>query len=817
MLSFSTLSGAFSLLMRRVGRIMSDMKRFASRGYSILAALVFVAVLSSIAAAVNILGSSGDPIAMISAAGSIAKVDPGVKPTQIQAPQLGTGQEAGSERQCTPGFDYKVSRSVTGNPTITPVLVCPKPGQGPGQQQNIEPNAQPANGGFQSASAVLAAGGSDTAGEGTFGLRNDPQRCRIAPNMKPPQYEPKPGFKCKIRYCIPIGGSAGDGACIDTQGGVDEKQKLDPATIQNSLRGDLIASVMQDTPPSEQSKILRELGVTQSEQAGLNSVYSEYKTIAQAEIQKNQNELDRLRQYIDSCSDCSTSDLKPHQDRVAALEQKNAELAKRMEALKSAETSTVTPPSRPPGAPGGPPLPPPDPRKQQTFPDPGPDDSRSGGGGNPLGALGSLLSNFAKGFARSGAGQGAPCPADPNAYQQQQQQYQMELQQYNLALQQYNYQQERAYYFGGTPPEPPMAPVPCSPNPNANSCPAAPPQPSTACSGSWRPVMTQQSNGRQCPSSWQCVPSNATPPTAELSCQPKVVDVGMTVALTFACANATGSTGGGAGFDTNNETSGSRNVKIENPPSSASGINFGITCRNQNLTAKAECAVQIARPAIVLLANPRIVPSGELSRIGWVTSGMSSCIVSSPQMPGFTQQNANNTSVNGVATTSPITRDTTVVLTCQTLGGGTKAASTTITVGSATSSAPLSVASSIDGDTDVRHGDTASITWDTSSAPANSAVALWLVDMASGHSTGLIARNLATSGTYAWTIPATSTACAVDLIAVCGADLIAGRSYAIQASLYSPPNAHLGGYPPADPVTPVIHDEDVAPAFRIVN
>lgn len=264
----------------------------------------------------------------------------------------------------------------------------------------------------------------------------------------------------------------------------------------------------------------------------------------------------------------------------------------------------------------------------------------------------------------------------------------MQMQRYNYLLQQHQYDERRAQMYGLTPPPAPTPPVACEPTGATNTCPAEPPRPVSGCAnGDWRPISSQQSTGRQCTTSWQCVPSNATPPTAEMSCQPKVVDVGMSVAISFACTNATGSKGEGDGFNTNDQTSGSRSVEIAEPPANAKGINFRLTCRNQNLTAHAECAVQIARPTIVLIANPLTVEENEASSVGWVTSGMQSCVVSSPQMPSFTTRNASSTAINGVATTSSITEKTDVVLTCETIGGTQKRATTTITLIGATTTA----------------------------------------------------------------------------------------------------------------------------------
>ncbi len=436
---------------------------------------------------------------------------------------------------------------------------------------------------------------------------------------------------------------------------------------------------------------------------------------------------------------------------------------------------------------------------------PGPgsrEDPNNREGGFPVSALGNFLQGLMRGLGGAAAAPAQQCASDPNAYQQQQQQYQTQLQQYNYQLQQYNYDVQRARAYGITPPPPPAAPTPCTPNQNQNTCPAAPPQPTSGCNGSWRPVTTQAQNGRQCTSNWQCVPSNATPPTAQMSCQPKVIDAGMSVAISYSCGNATGSTGTGPGFSTDNNTSGTSTAQVTEVPDDATRVNFALTCRNENLTARAECSVQIARPTIVLIANPRTVQAGESSRVGWVTSGMKSCEVWSPQMPGFSVANQSNTNINGTATTSPISRDTTVLLTCETIGGAEKEAYIDILVGNGTTTSAMTVSSSIDGKTDVEHGDTATVSWDAGTVSSGSVVELWLVDVASGHFTALIEGDLEPEGTYTWTLPTSSGSCSSNSSYVCHQDLIAGRSYRIQASLWTP----SGGY---------VDDARTSQAFRM--
>lgn len=208
-----------------------------------------------------------------------------------------------------------------------------------------------------------------------------------------------------------------------------------------------------------------------------------------------------------------------------------------------------------------------------------------------------------------------------------------------------------------------------------------PPQPSpSGCTvGSWKPV---SSSGNGCTTGWQCVPSGATPsaqtPTAQLICQPQVADVGMPVKITYSCGNATGSSG--AGFSTNNALSGSATTTGGALSGNTNTATFALTCINQEKTVGAECRVQIAKPSIILVANPKIVASGKQSGIGWVTSGMKVCALSSPQLPFFTAEHASNANVNGTATTPPLSKVADFVLTCTTLGGGTRAATTTVSV-----------------------------------------------------------------------------------------------------------------------------------------
>ena len=145
------------------------------------------------------------------------------------------------------------------------------------------------------------------------------------------------------------------------------------------------------------------------------------------------------------------------------------------------------------------------------------------------------------------------------------------------------------------------------------------------------------------------------------------------------------------------------------------------------------------------------------------------------------------------------------VLTCVTAGGSVKTASTTVSVEPLTESS-VQVISSVDGSASVARGTSVRIEWDTADAPENSVMSLWLYDERLGRATALIAGARPASGSYDWTVPLSSTACPPEQPYVCASDLVTGRSYAIEAALYTPPNAFLGGFPPENAIEPTYLD-----------
>ncbi|MDO8514420.1 MAG: hypothetical protein Q7S50_02660 [bacterium] len=315
--------------------------------------------------------------------------------------------------------------------------------------------------------------------------------------------------------------------------------------------------------------------------------------------------------------------------------------------------------------------------------------SSQSGGSNPLASfLSGLMNAFRPTPPPPPSMPPQACPTDPAQYQQQQQQFQQQMQQYNYQLQLYQYQQQvqQMQQTGGNSMQspmmpPPAQPVPCTPS-TGGQCQSQPPPPNPEnCSvGSWRPTY----NG-PCIVGWQCVPNNSTTLKAEISCQPKVADVGMTIAIAYSCSSGIASS---KSFKVTTQPAGSATTTVANPPSGTNTATYMLTCTEKappgqgrpDRTAGAQCSVQVNRPSIVLVANPRSVQQNSTSLIGWTTSGMQTCVISSPDQPDFTARNSSNTSVNGTATTSPITADTRFLLHCETIPGGTKDATTTVRI-----------------------------------------------------------------------------------------------------------------------------------------
>jgi hypothetical protein len=208
---------------------------------------------------------------------------------------------------------------------------------------------------------------------------------------------------------------------------------------------------------------------------------------------------------------------------------------------------------------------------------------------------------------------------------------------------------------------------------NGQACPSRPPEPNPAqcTSGSWKPT---SQNG--CLVGWQCVPDGNGKPSAQLSCAPHMADVGTPISFSFSCGSASASVG--TGFDTHGMLSGNATTTAPETPPGRSVATFALTCIKLGITTSAQCDVQIGKPGIVLVTNPGEVRGGDMALIGWVTSGMQSCTLSSPDQADFTSRNAARTDTSGAATTSPLLMDSRFQIDCISISGEYRQATTTV-------------------------------------------------------------------------------------------------------------------------------------------
>jgi hypothetical protein len=110
----------------------------------------------------------------------------------------------------------------------------------------------------------------------------------------------------------------------------------------------------------------------------------------------------------------------------------------------------------------------------------------------------------------------------------------------------------------------------------------------------------------------------------------------------------------------------------------------------------------------------------------------------------------------------------------------------------------VSVTTSADGEK-VHQGDTLTISWKTSNAPAGSAIALFPEKAVTGRLFDPIATSKPTSGSYAWQVPIfvmLPIPCAPDITGGCVGSMNPGTTYKIVARLYTPSNADFVEFGP---------------------
>ena len=95
-------------------------------------------------------------------------------------------------------------------------------------------------------------------------------------------------------------------------------------------------------------------------------------------------------------------------------------------------------------------------------------------------------------------------------------------------------------------------------------------------------------------------------------------------------------------------------------------------------------------------------------------------------------------------------------------------------------------------------------------------MSLWLVDMATQQATKVIAGGLPTTGTYTWQVPTAGAYCNSSTNNVCASDLVVGKSYSIEALIYSPNNAYVGdGADPGTNILPTYTNSATTSVFTV--
>ncbi len=494
---------------------------------------------------------------------------------------------------------------------------------------------------------------------------------------------------CNVFQC-----SAGAGACVAVGGGSDAKKDEllgKAAQVPEYFKDDpTIKKILDDakTNPAAAQAALSKLDpymqaafdeARADEQMKINDKQVDNNEIIKRlgendlEAKKLADENKRLDEQKANLSKVDTEKLAKEQTPLAPPDKKPEYQGPCQNGVMNPQTGAC-PPAKQPTAPGctGP--------NCSTFADPN-------AGKNPLGsgsgALDSLLKGLSNAFKPTApppppAAPAQACSTDQNVYAQQQAQYQQQLQQYNYQLQQAQYQQQMNQYYaerngGIAPPTQPLPaqPTPCTPS-TGNQCQSQPqqPAPSACAAGAWRATY----NGA-CITGWQCISTEG--PKASLSCEPQTADVGQTLAITYGCSSGIASS---SSFKVTTQPGGSATTTVANPPAGTNTATYTLACTDNGKTTGAQCSVQVSRVNIILVANPKTVPAGDTSLLSWLTTGMQSCIISSPDQADFTARNSSNTSVVGAATTSAITTATRFLLHCETAAGAIRDATTTISV-----------------------------------------------------------------------------------------------------------------------------------------
>ncbi len=160
-------------------------------------------------------------------------------------------------------------------------------------------------------------------------------------------------------------------------------------------------------------------------------------------------------------------------------------------------------------------------------------------------------------------------------------------------------------------------------------------------------------------------------PVAQISCQPKVAESGMKVAIAFGCANSLTSEGGG--FSTGGRLWGATEdrLALELPNGT---MTYAITCSNGVRRETASCAVAVMKPFMLLTAQN----GGADVSFAWVTRGMDVCELSAPGNQALSSQFENPVTQSGALSVPAPAQDSDITLTCTSVSGEVKQITATV-------------------------------------------------------------------------------------------------------------------------------------------
>lgn len=145
-----------------------------------------------------------------------------------------------------------------------------------------------------------------------------------------------------------------------------------------------------------------------------------------------------------------------------------------------------------------------------------------------------------------------------------------------------------------------------------------------------------------------------------LICVPNTVDEGEEVIVMWACRDGAYKATG-TNFDTNDATIGSMRA------TPSVDTTYTLECVNdlEDIdNTSATCEIEVAKPALAIIATPRSVASGGTVSISWKTNDTNSCVVSSDKHRAFEKRG-----IEGDAVSPSLIINTVFTVTCETITG----------------------------------------------------------------------------------------------------------------------------------------------------